>query len=88
MKKAKRDWLLWFKSYGAEKFLKSFLWNVEGAQSVCRHCGETIYVDVLIGGGVPDWSTEDGDFGCIESPDTNSEGTGGHMPVKRAKRVA
>jgi hypothetical protein len=38
----------------------------------------------MIGGGVPDWSTEKGDFGCDESPYTHEDGTGGHMPVKRS----
>lgn len=81
--KAKKEWLEWFKTYGAEKFLDSFLNNVEGAESTCKYCGERIYVDVLIGGGVPDWSTEDGDFGCSNSPDTGEEGTGGHAPIKK-----
>lgn len=79
----KLEWVKWFEKYGAARFLDSFLENVEGAKSVCKHCGQDIYVDVLIGGGVPDWSTERGDFGCVNSPDTNEEGTGGHMPVKR-----
>lgn len=83
----KKDWLAWFKSYGAKKFLDSFLRNVEGAKSECEFCGEDIYVDVLIGGGVPDWSTEDGDFGCSYSPETNEEGTGGHSPVGRQYTV-
>jgi hypothetical protein len=77
--KAKADWL---KTYGPEKFLESsFLRSVEGAESICVHCGQKIYVDVLIGGGVPDWSTEGGDFGCPDSPDTNEDGTGGMFPA-------
>ena len=83
-RQAKQQWLAWFKTYGAKKFLDAFLHNVEGACSVCKHCNQPIYVDVLIGGGVPDWSTEDGDFGCDKSPDTCEEGTGGHMPVKKS----
>ena len=67
------------------KFLESFLRNVEGAESTCRYCRQKIFVDVMIGGGIADWSTEDGDFGCIKSPDTNEEGTGGHMPIKRKR---
>jgi hypothetical protein len=78
----KAEWLKWFKNYGAEKFLDSFLRSVEGAESVCVHCGQKIYVDVLIGCGVPDWSTKDGDFGCEKSPDTCDDGTGGHEPRK------
>ena len=84
-KAQKQSWVDWLTGYGLLKFLNSFLHNVEGAQSTCRHCGETIYVDVMVGGGVPDWSTEDGDFGCPNSPDTNDEGTGGHMPIKRKR---
>lgn len=80
----KRSWVSWLENYGLLKFLDSFLYNVEGAESTCRYCGEKIYVDVMIGGGVPDWSTEDGDFGCYLSPDTDSEGTGGHLPVRRS----
>ena len=86
LKRDKENWVDWLKSYGAEKFLESFLDSVEGAQSTCKHCGQRIYVDVLIGGGVPDWSTEDGDFGCGESPDTGKYGTGGHEPQRRTYR--
>lgn len=79
----KKQWLDWLKNFGADKFLDFFLANTEGAQAVCKHCGGNIYLDLLIGGGCPDWSTADGDFGCAESPDTNSEGTGGHEPYRR-----
>jgi len=81
-KKAKKDWLRWLETYGAEKFLDLFLRNVEGAIGTCRYCHQPISVDVLIGGGVPDWSTDGGDFGCEASPETDDEGMGGHMPVK------
>lgn len=79
----KQQWLEWLNEYGPDKFLDVFLKTVENAESTCIHCGQKIYVDVLIGGGVPDWSTEDGDFGCEKSPESNEEGCGGHMPVKR-----
>ena len=82
-KAAIESWLSWLKIYGEKKFLKAMLRTVENAESTCRYCHEKIYVDVLIGGGVPDWSTKDGDFGCHASPDTNAEGTGSHMPIKR-----
>jgi hypothetical protein len=87
LQRAKADWLKLFKEHGAEKFLDSFLRNVEGAESVCVHCGQKIYVDVLIGGGVPDWSTRDGDFGCDASPDTGKGGTGGHFPRRATWRA-
>lgn len=80
---AKQQWLEWLDEHGAEDFLDAFLRDVEGAESTCIHCGEKIYVDVMIGGGVADWSTHDGDFGCPNSPETNDEGTGGHTPRKR-----
>jgi hypothetical protein len=83
MEEQKAAWLKWLESYGTDKFLDMFLYNVEGASSRCAYCGERIYVDVLIGGGVPDWSTEDGDFGCWASPETCEDGVGGHMPHKR-----
>ena len=81
-----KAWTLWLKEYGIENFIQAFIHNVEGARSRCQYCHQKIYVDVLIGGGVPDWSTKDGDFGCPNSPDTNEEGCGGHMPVKRKER--
>lgn len=83
LEKEKASWLNWLKSYTPKKFLESFLRNVEGAQSTCQYCHEPIYVDVLIGGGVPDWSTAEGDFGCEKSPETCEEGVGSHMPMKR-----
>ncbi len=81
--KQKDEWIRWLDTYGSRNFLESFLQNVENAESTCVYCKQKIYVDVLIGGGVPDWSTLDGDFGCENSPDTTTEGTGGHMPRKR-----
>lgn len=78
-----RSWLRWCKTYTIERFIRAFLSNVEGAQGTCQYCRRSIYVDVLIGGGVPDWSTEDGDFGCDAAPDTDRDGCGAHMPIKR-----
>ena len=77
-------WVKWLARYGAENFARSFVETVENAESTCVHCGERIYVDILTGGGCPDWSTEDGDSGCPDSPDTNEDGTGGHVPRKRS----
>ena len=86
-KAEKQSWVDWLNGYGLRQFLDSFLYTVEGAESTCCQCGEKIYVDVMIGGGCPDWSTKDGDFGCPLSPDTNDEGTGGHAPIKRKNRT-
>lgn len=80
----KQQWLKWLEDYGTDKFLDAFLRTVENAESICIHCHQTIYVDVLIGGGIPDWSTEDGDFGCDEHPQSNEEGCYGHEPRKRS----
>lgn len=74
------EWASWLRSYGAEAFWDAFMENAQGAESRCRQCGETITLDIREGGGVPDWGS-DGDYGCWASPDTNDEGTGGHMPV-------
>jgi hypothetical protein len=79
-KKSKKEWLKWVKTYGIGNFFDAFIKNVEGAESTCRYCGNLIYVDITIGGGVPDWSTEGGDFGCDASPETTPEGCGGHSP--------
>ena len=78
----KDQWVTWLSRYGAENFLNAFLKNVEGAQSICKYCKRKILVDVLVGGGVADWATDDGDFGCDASPETNDECAGNHMPVK------
>lgn len=76
------SWVEWLKGYGLENFAQSIAFNVQGCQSVCVHCGETIYLDFFNGGGVGDWEI-DGDYGCSQSPDTNDEGTGGHHPVRK-----
>lgn len=86
--KIRASWARWLKDYGAEKLFDAILENTQDAQSECIHCGEKIYLDIIDGGGVPDWGTEMGDgngldYGCASSPDTDDEGTGGHMPRRR-----
>lgn len=76
--KARRDWIRWLEGYGAGAFYDSMLDSIQGAEGRCLHCGQPIYLDIVEGGGIPDWRTKDGDYGCVESPDTNDEGTGGH----------
>lgn len=83
LRNAKRAWLKWLETYTPAKFLDAFVNNVEGAESTCTRCHQYIYVDILIGGGVPGWSTEDGDFGCDGSPETTPEGRGSHKPKRR-----
>lgn len=85
-KKDRTAWTNWLEGYGADKFFDAFVANAQGALSRCVHCGQEIYLDIVEGCGVPDWSTADelgGDFGCPDSPDTNDEGTGGHFPERR-----
>lgn len=79
-----RDWCAWFKKYGVKKFAESLLANVQGAESICTLCGQQIYLDFFEGGGVGDWKTADGDYGCLESPETSEEGTGSHVPKRLA----
>ena len=59
--------------------------TIQGAKSKCQHCGESIYCDIVEGGGVPDWGSKTGfgglDYGCSPSPDTGEDGTGGHTPI-------
>lgn len=86
--KDKSQWAQWLNSYGAEKLFDSIILNCQNAESECRYCGEKIYLGIVEGGGVPDWGTRfdshNGlDYGCIDSPDTCDDGTGGHLPVMR-----
>jgi hypothetical protein len=76
------EWVAWLESYGIGKFFDAFVSNTQGARGTCAHCGESIYLDIVEGGGVSDWKTEDGDYGCGDSPDTGSEGTGSHTPER------
>jgi hypothetical protein len=90
IEKAKKDWLEWLKVYGADKFLDAFMRTAHGAESTCIYCKQPIYLDMLEGGGVADWGTTISgvhglDYGCSNSPDTDEEGTGGHMPRRLNK---
>lgn len=76
---ARAAWVAWLEDYGPRRFLESFMVTAHGAESECVNCGEPIFLDLLEGGGCPDWRTEDGDYGCSDSPDTNEDGTGGHV---------
>jgi hypothetical protein len=76
-------WCRWLASYGAARFYDAFVAHAQEAESRCTQCGHPIYLDIVEGGGVPDWKTWDGDYGCPSSPDTTSEGTGGH----KARRI-
>jgi len=76
------QWAAWLHGYGAEKFFEVFVKTAQDSESVCIHCGELIYLDIVEGGGVPDWKTASGDYGCPSSPDTGDNGTGGHAPEK------
>lgn len=82
---ARESWAKWLSSYGAENFFDTFVNIAQDAESECVYCEQSIYLDIVEGGGVPDWRTDDGDYGCGDSPETNDEGTGGHYPRKCGK---
>lgn len=82
--RARAEWIEWIKSYGIGKFFDAFVATAQYAESECVYCGEPIFLDIVEGGGAPDWGTafDDGkpglDYGCSDSPDTNDEGQGSH----------
>jgi hypothetical protein len=79
-------WIAWLEGYGADRFYDAFLETAQGARSQCVPCGQSIYLDIVEGGGVPDWSAH-GDYGCDESPDTNENGCGSHEPIRAIEFV-
>lgn len=81
-KKERTGWVRWLKSYGGGPFFDAFLRHAQDAEGECVHCGQKIYLDIVEGGGVPDWRTSDGDYGCGDSPETTEEGVGSHEPKK------
>jgi hypothetical protein len=82
---ARRQWAAWLMAYGAARLFDSMMQTVQGARSVCVFCGQSIECDIVEGGGVPDWKTHEGDYGCSNSPDTTEEGSGGHAPTGSAE---
>lgn len=78
----KQQWVQWAEDYDKYDLFDALLHSIQGAKSECRNCHREIFCDIIEGGGVPDWKTSDGDYGCINSPYTNDQGTGGHEPVK------
>lgn len=81
-KAERQSWANWLAGYGGQKFATALARNVQGAKSRCTQCKQDIYLDFFEGGGVGDWKTRDGDYGCDESPETTAEGCGGHMPER------
>jgi len=80
--KAKKDWVKWLNGYGIEKFYDAFVAYAQDSRSKCKNCGQSIYLDIVEGGGIPDWKTVDGDYGCEYSPDTCKDGCGSHVSEK------
>jgi len=80
----RRDWVVWLDTYSAAKFYDAFMLNAQDACGHCVQCNEPIFLDIREGGGVPDWRTRDGDYGCVESPETTDEGVGSHRPLRLA----
>lgn len=76
------SWGKWLNKYGAVKFYEAFMHSAQGARGICVNCRYPIYLDIREGGGVPDWRTASGDYGCDASPETNEDGCGGHTPEK------
>jgi hypothetical protein len=74
------EWVDWLESYGAEKFYAAFMKNAQDAKSRCIFCHRPIYLDIQEGGGIPDWRTYGGDYGCVDSPETDDDGLGSHLP--------
>jgi len=77
-----KQWATWLHRYGAEAFYHSFMASSQDAKGRCIYCQNDIFLDMAEGGGVPDWKTDDGDYGCDNSPDTTEDGCGGHTAEK------
>jgi hypothetical protein len=78
----RHDWAQWLAHYGAEAFFDAFMATAQDAAGTCRFCHQRIYLDIAEGGGICDWRTADGDYGCEKSPETCEDGTGGHHPIR------
>ena len=56
----------------------------------CLWCGEYVESQRDLAGATcpldPAWATEDGDFGCDESPETTDDGVGSHARPEDARR--
>ena len=81
VKSERADWVRWLEGDGLGKFYDAFARNARGAESQCVHCCHSIFLDIVEGGGVPDWKTRDGDYGC------EGQGSdGSHLPIGGATR--
>ena len=77
MQKTRREWCEWLKGFTNTQLFDAIMRNCQGAESTCQHCGEKIYFDIIEGGGIPDWGTKYGNYGCSAAPETchfNQEG--------------
>jgi hypothetical protein len=57
---ARDQWIAWLQGYGAGNFYDAFVAFAQDAESTCVHCGQPIYLDIVEGGGVPDWGSRFG----------------------------
>lgn len=80
------DWIEWLSTYSAGAFYDAFMEIAQDAGSQCVNCGQPIYLDIREGGGIPDWYSDNGDYGCWNSPDTTEDGVGSHSAEKKADR--
>ena len=63
--KARKEWVAWLEQYGPARFYDAFLRIAQDAKSTCTRCGQAVFLDIREGGGITDWRTEDGDYGCF-----------------------
>ena len=67
LRRDRKSWVAWLKSFGAARFYDAFILTAQDAEGRCVRCGHVIYLDIRDGGGVPDWRTGAGDYGCYGS---------------------
>lgn len=75
-------WVRWLDNHGGRLFLEHFLNDAQNARGTCKFCSDYIYLDVIEGGGIADWRTSDGDYGCEMSPETSRDSLGSHKAIK------
>lgn len=55
-----------------------------GRVAICEYCGQRIEEDEDpdgTPGSNTDWGDNEGDYGCVDNPENDEDGTGGHSPV-------
>lgn len=75
--RTRQSWVVWLIEYGLKRFLDDFIRVAQDARSVCVHCYQPIFLDVIEGGGTVAWRTRIGDYGCRP--------TGSHAPERKPR---